>query len=76
MATYREFRGDTDKVAVGTSYMFARDGKVQIRRESFDPHQLETATSSAAVAANYSPSPGFGEYADLIRSERNLPRVN
>jgi len=70
MATYREFLGVTDKVAVGTSYVFARDGTVQMRRESFDPYRLETATSSADIAANYSPSPSFGEYADLIRSER------
>lgn len=71
MATYRDFEGDTDKVVSGTTYIFDRDGIVTIRREVFDPHKLETSTSNADVAANYSPTPEFGQYEDLIRVERN-----
>jgi hypothetical protein len=71
MATHREFDGDTDKVASGISYMFDRNGTMQIRREFFNPHLLETAASSADVGSNYSPMPTFGEYDDLIRVERN-----
>ncbi len=71
MATYREFIGDTDRVIIGTSYIFGQDGVVATRREFFNPHKLETATSSADVAANYSPKPKFGHYGDLIRVERN-----
>jgi hypothetical protein len=71
MATYREFEGDTDKVVSGTSYIFKQDSVVTMRREFFDPHKLETTTSSADVAANYSPKPEFGRYEDLIRVERD-----
>lgn len=72
MATYREFNGKSDRVAAGTTYMFAQDGTVRMRRESFRPlYKLETASSKADVAPNYSPAPVFGEYSDLIRSDRD-----
>lgn len=70
MATYREFEGDTDTVVSGSSYIFSRDGQVRIRREFFNPHRLETASSSADVSTNYAPMPVFGGYEDLIRVER------
>lgn len=70
MATYRNFDGDTDKVKDGASYIFDRNGKVLIRKESFEPHRLETSTLHADVTANYSPMPVFGSYEDLIRMER------
>ena len=71
MATHREFDGDMDRVTSGTSYIFGQDGVVMIRREFFNPHRLETATSNSDVAANYSPKPKFGHYGDLIRVERD-----
>lgn len=71
MATHREFEGETDKIESGTSYIFGRDGVVQIRREFFNPHRLETSTSSSDVDSNYAAMPEFGEYDDLIRVERN-----
>ena len=37
-------------------------------RESY---KLETASSTADVAPNYSPAPAFGEYEDLIHFDRN-----
>lgn len=70
MATHREFESDTDKVAGGTTYMFETDGSIIIRREYFNPHRVETAESKADVSKNYSPSPEFGEYDDLIRADR------
>jgi hypothetical protein len=70
MATYREFEGDMDRVTSGTSYIFGQDGVVVTRREFFNPHKLEKATSNSDVAANYSPKPKFGHYGDLIRVER------
>ena len=71
MATYREFVGDTDTIAKGTTYIFNRDGAVSIRRESFVPgHGLETSASTADMVANYSAAPSFGEYGDFIRAER------
>lgn len=70
MAVHREFEGDTDKVASGVTYTFDQNGVVQIRREFFNPHRVETATSSFDPAANFSEWPEFGEYDDLIRVER------
>jgi hypothetical protein len=70
MATHREFEGDTDKVVSGISYIFKYDGTVHMRRECFNPHRLETATTSADVSINYAATPEFGEYEDFIRIER------
>jgi hypothetical protein len=70
MATHREFEGETDRVVSGISYIFKQDGTVDMRREFFNPHRLETATSSSDVSSNYSPMPEFGDYDDLIRVER------
>lgn len=71
MATHREFKGETDKVVSGISYIFKQDGTVQMRREFFNPHRLETTTTSSDVNMNYSAIPEFGEYDDFIRIERN-----
>jgi hypothetical protein len=71
MAVHREFESTADKVTNGTSYLFAEDGALQIRRESFVPsHKLETAKSQADVSGNYVPAPQFGEYDEFIRAER------
>lgn len=70
MATHREFEAETDKVANGVTYTFGQDGTVQIRREFFNPHRVETATSSFDPAPNYSVRPEFGQYDDVIRVER------
>lgn len=71
MATHREFEGETDKVISGISYIFKQDGTVQIRREFFNPHRFETATTSSDVSTNYSEIPEFGEYGDFIKIERS-----
>ncbi len=71
MATHREFEGETDKIVCGISYIFKQDGVVHMRREFFNPHRLETATTSADVGMNYASMPEFGEYDDFIRTERN-----
>lgn len=70
MATYREFQGDSDTVASGTTYYFSPDGSMKIERESFSPHKLETSESKADVSGNYEDYPDFGQYDRLIRSER------
>lgn len=70
MATYREFEGDSDAVAVGTTYVFDRHGDVRIQRQSFNPHGLEVTESIVDVAANYVVWPEFGEYDDLTKVER------
>jgi len=70
MATYREFKDDTDEVAAASMYIFKPDGTLQITRESFSPHRIETAKSTCDVSGNYSDVPGYGEFDDLIRVER------
>jgi hypothetical protein len=70
MAVHREFEGESDKVASGVTYTFDQTGTVQIRREFFNPHRVETSSSSVDPAPNFAVKPEFGEYDDLIRVER------
>lgn len=69
MATHREFDID-GKVAVGTSYIFNEDGGLVIRREKFNPHELEEAKSSFDPKSNYENMPAFGEYFGVIKKDR------
>jgi hypothetical protein len=71
MATHREFDGDTDKVVSGISYLFDQDGSIEMRREFFNPHRLEIATSTSDLSSNYSETPKFGHYDHLIQIERS-----
>lgn len=71
MATYREFDGDTDKVAIGTTYTFNQDSSIQIRKETFNPHSVEVSDANGDVAGNYEPYPKFGCYSDIATPDRN-----
>lgn len=72
-AVHREFDGDGDKVAKGTSYGFTEDGKLRIDRETFLPaHSLEVANGQADVSSNYVAAPEFGRYEEFMRMERQL----
>jgi hypothetical protein len=70
MAVWREFRGDTDRVARGTSYHFKADGSVTITREEFDPRRFEEAHGRTETRDLWEKYPHFGDYRDLIRRER------
>lgn len=70
MATHREFEGDKDQVKLGTSYIFNEDGKLTIRKQSFNPQNLEEANSSTDVSGNYERYPEFGEYDHLLKIDR------
>jgi len=70
MVTYREFVGNSDAVAEGTSYIFKEGGEVSIQRKTFDPHTIETAESTLDLSGNYEAKPSFGHYGDLIKAER------
>ncbi|RAM61221.1 lytic transglycosylase [Herbaspirillum rubrisubalbicans] len=71
VATYREFVGDTDRVASGTSYIFEQNGTVTIRKEIFFPeYTVQESVSKTDVAANSIAKPEFGVLGDLIRVER------
>jgi hypothetical protein len=70
-AIYREFDSDTDRVVSGSSYRFERDGKVNVRSETYFPeHFLETFCADVNVSKNFAQIPLFGEYEDLIVAER------
>ncbi|HDS1775104.1 lytic transglycosylase [Pseudomonas putida] len=69
MATHREFDVD-GKVSVGTSYIFKEDGGLVIRREKFNPYELEEANSSFDPTSNYEDIPAFGEYTGIIKKNR------
>ncbi|MES9906175.1 MAG: hypothetical protein ABW168_26285 [Sedimenticola sp.] len=71
MATYRDFDGETDKVLSGSSYLFSQDGKIQIRKEAFNPHSLEVSDTKGDVSGNYESYPSFGDYFQVTIAERN-----
>lgn len=70
MATYREFREESDVVASGTNYVFSEDGALSIRRQSFSPATSDITNSSTNVSGNYEHYPAFGEYDPLLKPER------
>lgn len=70
MAVHREFKGDTDCVSSGTTYLFKEDGHTVIREENIDPHSLEESETVTDVSGNYDLFPEFGHYESLIRIER------
>ncbi|EHD0090561.1 hypothetical protein ACA689_000894 [Vibrio vulnificus] len=70
MATHRYFDGDKDQVKLGNSYIFNEDGKLIIRKQSFNPQSLAEVISSTDVSGNYDKYPNFGEYDYLLKVER------
>jgi hypothetical protein len=71
MAVYREFDGSSEKIKNGTTYIFNRNGKVNIERRIYVPiRELETANSIVDVTQNYAIFPPFGEYDEFLRVER------
>jgi hypothetical protein len=71
MATHWEFESGSDQVINGASYIFSADGTVQVKREFFNPHRVEVANSKIDVRTNFSATPKFGEFDDLIRVDRS-----
>jgi hypothetical protein len=72
MAMFREFDGNSDRVAKGTSYIFKPTGELTILRSTFDPHTQEVAKSVVDVSKNYERRPKFGQYDAFLRVERSL----
>lgn len=70
MATYRDFDGATETVKNGTSYMFGQDGAIQVRKESFNPHNLEVSDTQGDVSGNYELYPKFGDYSSITVADR------
>lgn len=74
-ATFRQFDGNTDKVVLGTTYVFKQDGTVKVQRQHFDPHSVQSLDAVVNVSDNYSPWPEFGKYGELIRLERHPANI-
>ncbi|WLI06914.1 lytic transglycosylase [Pseudomonas sp. FP597] len=70
MATHREYYGDEDKVVSGTSYIFKENGELIIRREGFNPHNLEKSKSTFDPVGNYENAPEFGKYSGVVKLNR------
>lgn len=70
MAIYREFEGGGDEVVSGECYIFNEGGELVVRRERFNPHELEEARSSFDPSRNYEKIPKFGCYSDLVKIDR------
>jgi hypothetical protein len=71
-AVTREYLGVSDEITCGELYSFQRDGTVEIRRHSYNPDKIESMKTTGDVSNNYSPTPAFGEYDDLIRIQRQI----
>ena len=69
-STYREYVGDTDKVSMGTTYIFREDGKVKVRKQTFDPTESSRMETISDLSQNYDTWPEFGKYDNLIKIER------
>jgi hypothetical protein len=70
MATHREFDGDGDEVIGGESYIFNEEGGLIIRREKFNPYELEEVASSFELSRNYKKISKFGCYSNVTRFDR------
>jgi len=71
MATWRDFVGDTDAVAKGTTYTFTPSGQVHMQEESFYPaHCISKSSQQSDVSPNWDTFPEFGSYSQLARAER------
>lgn len=69
-ATHREFQGESDRVASGTTYNFALDGTVTIEGEDFTTQARSARQIQADVAGNWEPYPAFGQYDSITREDR------
>jgi hypothetical protein len=70
-ATWREFVGASDQIANCTTYSFRSTGDTNIYGETFVPsHFLAYSESHSDVSGNWSETPSFGHYGDLLRVDR------
>jgi hypothetical protein len=71
MAVWRNFVGDTDAVAKGTTYTFDPSGQIHMQEESFYPqHSLTRSARHSDVSSNWDTVPAFGNYSQLARVKR------
>ncbi|MEZ6066515.1 MAG: hypothetical protein R3B90_12580 [Planctomycetaceae bacterium] len=73
MATHREFQGDSDNVASGTTYIFKQNGMVDIEGEDSVAGTKSARQMTSDVSGNWESYPSFGEYESLLKVERVSP---
>lgn len=71
-AIYRDFDDSTDAILRGTVYRFSTNGHVSIERSEPPFHRATVTESQVEVSRNWEPKPVFGQYAGLVRKERNV----
>jgi hypothetical protein len=70
MATHREFEDNTDRVKLGTSYIFKPNGMVIVETEDFSSSHITKKQIQVDVNGNWELYPNFGDYRSLTRVER------
>ena len=65
-ATYREYRGDCDSVAITEEYTFQENGAVHFEKRHFQDGVLASRDGKMDVFWNWAPYPTFGDYDSLV----------
>ena len=72
MVVVREFEGDSDKIAVGSSYLYSQAGKLFVKQEIATEEMMDTAEAYVDLTDHWEPYPEFGEYSSLCREDRDI----
>jgi len=65
-ATYHEYRGDSDAVALTEQYDFSEKGTVRFEKYHFQDGPLAARTCKVDVTGNWERYPYFGDYASMV----------
>ena len=65
-ATYREYRGDCNSVAITEEYRFQEDGSVHFEKRHFQDGVLALRCGKMDVLWNWEAYPTFGDYDTLL----------
>ena len=65
-ATYREYRGDCDSIAITEEYVFQENGAVHFEKHHFQDGVLASRTGKMDIIWNWEPYPAFGDYDSML----------
>jgi hypothetical protein len=65
-ASYREYRGDCDSVAITEEYTFQEDGAFHFEKHHFQDGALASRTGKMDILWNWEPYPAFGDYDSML----------
>lgn len=66
MITNREYDGETNKIIATKGYQFRKDGKLFIRKQTYNPHNMDVKEYDCSVDDHTFDRPVFGEYEHLL----------